>query len=254
MSASFSDLKKKIILITGATRGIGREVACTLAEQEAHVVFNYREGKKETASELAVELRDRGASEATPLLFDVTDNKQMSMVLTDFAKKHPPISGLVNNAGVTRDQILLWIKEEDLKKTIDTNLIGPILVAKALARGFLRSKNASIVNVGSVVGLMGNAGQIGYSSSKSGLVGLTKSLAKELSSRNVRCNAICPGFIETAMTDTLDSGVRHNYLSRIPLERFGHPREIANLVAFLLSSASSYITGEVIKIDGGLYI
>ena len=191
---------------------------------------------------------------ASPLAFDITNTEEMKAALDRFNKETAQITGVVNNAGISRDQLVLRMKEEDVVATIDTNLKGAIMLTQVLSRSFLRAENVSIVNMSSVVGLMGNAGQIAYSASKAGLIGFTKSYAKELSSRNIRCNAICPGFIQTEMTETLDEKVKDTYLSSIPLKRFGDTDEVANLVNFLLSKASSYITGEAIKIDGGLYI
>ena len=254
MMAKFEDLKDKIVLVTGATRGIGRAIALNLAAQGAHVVFNFREGKEDIAKTIEEELKAAGASNATGVMFDVTNSEQIKSALDAFNKEHGAITGLVNNAGISKDQIVLRLKEEDISQTIDTNLKGSILVTSALSRAFLRAENVSVVNISSVVGLMGNPSQIAYSASKAGMLGFTKSYAKELASRNVRCNAICPGFIETDMTEALDEKVKEAYLSSIPLNRLGDVKEVANLVNFLLSSASSYITGEVIKIDGGLYI
>ncbi len=254
MMAKFEDLKDKKVLVTGATRGIGRAIAMNLASQGAHVVFNFREGKEEVAKEMEKELVAAGATNATAVMFDVTNSEQIKASLDAFNKEHGAITGLVNNAGISKDQIVLRLKEEDISQTIDTNLKGSILVTSALSRAFLRAENVSVVNISSVVGLMGNPSQIAYSASKAGMLGFTKSYAKELASRNVRCNAICPGFIETDMTEALDEKVKEAYLSSIPLNRLGDVKEVANLVNFLLSSASSYITGEVIKIDGGLYI
>jgi 3-oxoacyl-[acyl-carrier protein] reductase len=187
-------------------------------------------------------------------MFDVTSSEQIKTAIDGFVKENGPISGLVNNAGISKDQIVLRLKEEDISQIIDTNLKGAILVTAALSRSFLKAENVSIVNMSSVVGLMGNASQISYSASKAGLHGFTKSYAKELASRNVRANAICPGFIHTDMTNTLDDKVKEAYLSQIPLNRWGETEDVANLTCFLLSQASSYITGEIIKIDGGLYI
>ncbi len=253
MTAVFSDLKGKVVLITGATRGIGKEVALTLAGQGCHIVFNYRRGKEDTADDLCKLLQAKGACNVHALNFDVTDSTVLKNILSSFGKNVAPISGLVNNAGICEDQLLLRLKEQDLRKTLETNLIGSILVAQALSRGFLKGPNSSIVNISSVIGLMGNSGQISYASSKAGLIGFSKSLAKEMASKNVRCNAICPGFIATEMTNSLDEATRERYLSTIPLKRFGSCSDVANLVAFFLSNASSYITGEVVKIDGGLY-
>jgi 3-oxoacyl-[acyl-carrier protein] reductase len=252
MKVVYPDLKDKVILVTGATRGIGKAIALNLAEQGAHIVFNYREGKDDAASQLAIEIKSAGGK-ATSLMFDLTNNDQLSAAICQFTKDVAPISGIVNNAGMSKDQIVLRLKNEDMEQTIDTNLLGPMRVIAALSRNFMKAKDVSIVNMSSVVGLMGNPSQISYSASKAGLLGVTKSLAKELASRNVRCNAVCPGFIVTEMTHALDEKVKEAYLSTIPLKRMGSGEEIAQLVGFLLSNASSYITGEVIKIDGGLY-
>ena len=250
----FPDLKDKIILVTGATRGIGKSVAQALAFQGAHVVFNYRTGGENLAENLKQELSSLGAKDATPLLFDITNEEQIKESINSFNKSNGPISGLVNNAGISKDQLFFRLKKEDLDQTLEVNLKGAMLVTSALSRNFLKSENVSVVNMSSVVGLMGNASQVSYSASKAGLIGFTKSLAKEVASRNIRCNAVCPGFIESDMTSALDEKVRSAYLEEIPLNRLGSTKEVASLVCFLLSSASSYITGEVIKIDGGLYI
>ena len=253
MIATYSDLKNKTVLITGASRGLGRKMADVLAEQGAHVVFNYR-GDEAAAMKLKEELEAKGASKVTALLFDVTNTAQMKEAVEKFIETYGPITGLVNNAGISKDQIVLRMKEEDVVQTINTNLTSAIMLTQILSRSFLKAENVSVVNISSIVGLMGNASQIAYSASKAGLIGFTKSYAKELASRNIRCNAICPGFITTDMTHALDEKVKEAYMNSIPLKRMGDAEEVANLVCFLLSKASSYITGETIKIDGGLYI
>jgi len=250
----FPDLKNKIILVTGASRGIGKSIALALAEQGSHVVFNYREGGETSAQNLKLELISLGAKDATPLLFDITKEDQIKEAIDSFTKNNGNISGLVNNAGISKDQLFFRLKKEDLDQTIEINLKGAMLVTSALSRSFLKSENVSIVNMSSVVGLMGNSAQVSYSASKAGLIGFTKSYAKEVASRKIRCNAVCPGFIESDMTSGLDEKVRSAYLEKIPLNRMGSAKDVALLVCFLLSGASSYITGEVIKIDGGLYI
>ncbi|MBT3981464.1 MAG: 3-oxoacyl-ACP reductase FabG [Bacteriovoracaceae bacterium] len=247
----YRDLNDKVILVTGATRGIGKKIACSLAEQGAHVVFNYR-GDDAAANALKDELTSIGGK-ASALKFDVTDTETMKSAIKDFTAEHQ-ITGLVNNAGISKDQLILRLKEEDLQQIIGTNLNAAIMLTSILSRNFLKAKDVSVINVSSVVGLMGNASQVPYAASKAGLIGFTKSYAKELASRNVRCNAICPGFIETDMTQSLDDKVIESYKSVIPLSRMGSGEDVAALCMFLLSKASSYITGEVIKIDGGLYI
>ena len=254
MIIQYPDLKNKIILVTGATRGIGKTVAESLATQGAHLVFNYRAGKEDIAEEFQKKLVEIGAEKATPLLFDITNTAEMKDALTSFSKEFGSISGLVNNAGISKDQLILRLKEEDLDQIIDTNLKGTLLLTSILSRQFLKAENVSVVNLSSVVGLMGNTSQSAYSASKAGVLGFTKTYAKELASKGVRCNAICPGFIQTDMTEGLDDKAKEAYLSSIPLSRFGKTEEVANLVSFLLSQASSYITGEIIKVDGGLYI
>lgn len=250
----FPDLKEKIVLVTGATRGIGKSIAQTLAGQGAHVVFNYREGGENLALSFKNELISLGAKDATALLFDVTNEPQIKEAIDTFSKTHGNISGLVNNAGISKDQLFFRLKKEDLDQTLEVNLKGAMLVTSALSRSFLKAENVSVINMSSVVGLMGNSSQVSYSASKAGLIGFTKAYAKEVASRKIRCNAVCPGFIESDMTSALDEKVRSAYLDKIPLNRMGSAKDVASLVCFLLSGASSYITGEVIKIDGGLYI
>jgi 3-oxoacyl-[acyl-carrier protein] reductase len=243
MLATYSDLKDKIILVTGASRGIGKTIALNLARQQAHVVFNYR-GDDSKALALKEELEQAGGK-ATGLKFDVTDYETMSKALDEFIKTHGPISGLVNNAGISKDTLLLRLKPDEISQILDTNLKGSMLVTQALSRNFLKAENVSIVHMSSIVGLMGNPSQAAYAASKAGMIGFSKSVAKELASR---------GFIETDMTDALNEKAKEEYSKAIPVGRFGSSEEVAQLVNFLLSSASAYITGEVIKIDGGLYI
>jgi 3-oxoacyl-[acyl-carrier protein] reductase len=252
MIATYSDLKDKVILVTGAARGIGKQISLALASQRAHVVFNYR-GDESKAAALKEELVAAGG-QATGLQFDVTDYEAMTKALDQFTKTVAPISGLVNNAGISKDTLLLRLKPEEINSIIDTNLKGCMLVTQALSRNFLKAENVSIVNMGSIVGLMGNASQSAYAASKAGMIGFSKSVAKEMASRNVRCNVICPGFIQTEMTEALNEKAKEEYSKSIPLARFGSSEEVASLTCFLLSQASSYVTGEVIKIDGGLYI
>jgi 3-oxoacyl-[acyl-carrier protein] reductase len=252
MIAQYQDLKDKVILVTGAARGIGKAIALSLAQQGAHVVFNYR-GDEARAMALKEEIEKAGGK-ATGLKFDVTDYEAMTKAIDEFTKNVAPISGLVNNAGISKDTLLLRLKPEEISSIIDTNLKGAMMVTQALSRNFLRAENVSIVHMSSIVGLMGNVSQAAYAASKAGMIGFSKSVAKELASRNVRSNVICPGFIQTDMTEALNEKAKEEYSKVIPLGRFGTTDEIANLTSFLLSKASSYITGEVIKIDGGMYI
>ncbi len=252
MTATYSDLKNKVVLVTGAARGIGKSIAMSLAKQGCHVVFNYR-GDEAKAAALKEELVAAGG-QATGLKFDVTDYEAMTKALDEFTKTVAPISGLVNNAGISKDTLLLRLKPDEISSIIDTNLKGSMMVTQALARNFLKAENVSIVHMSSIVGLMGNPSQAAYAASKAGLIGFSKSVAKELASRNVRSNVICPGFIQTDMTDALSEKAKEEYNKSIPLGRLGTAEEVAQLTSFLLSGASSYLTGEVIKIDGGLYI
>lgn len=252
MIAQYTDLKDKVILVTGAARGIGKSIALALSAQGAHVVFNYR-GDEAKAMALKEELEKAGGK-ATGLKFDVTDYEAMTKAIDEFTKNVAPISGLVNNAGISKDTLLLRLKPDEISSIIDTNLKGAMMVTQALARNFLKAENVSIVHMSSIVGLMGNVSQAAYAASKAGMIGFSKSVAKELASRNVRSNVICPGFIQTEMTDALNEKAKEEYSKGIPLGRFGSTDEIANLTCFLISKASSYITGEVIKIDGGMYI
>lgn len=252
MKAIFPDLENKIVLVTGATRGIGRTIALSLAAQKAHVVFNHR-NNQEAAMSLAADIEKAGGK-ATALNFDITDYTQVQTELDVFMKNHGPITGLVNNAGKSKDQLLLRVKETDIEDIINTNLKATMVLTNHLVKTFMRAENVSIVNMSSIVGLMGNVAQSNYAASKAGLIGYTKAFAKELAGRNVRANAICPGFIATDMTDALTDKAKEEYFNNIPLKRFGTTEEVANLTCFLLSQASGYITGEVIKIDGGLYI
>lgn len=253
MIVTYSDLENKTVLITGATRGIGRSIAQALAKNKAHVVFNYR-GEESLATELKEELQNLGASNVSAVKFDMTNFDEMKTNLDAFVKENGPISGLVNNAGLSKDQLALRVKPEDIDHTLNVNLKATMVLTNHLSRQFLKAKDVSIVNMSSVVGLMGNTAQTVYAASKAGLIGYTKSYAKELAARNMRCNAVCPGFIETQMTKNLPEKAQEEYKSSIPLGNYGQTSDVANLTLFLLSGASSYITGEVIKVDGGLYI
>ena len=253
MITKFEDLKDQRVLITGASRGIGKAIARALAENGAHVVFNYR-GDEEKANALRDELMNAGASKASALKFDVTDFEAMKEAIDTFVKQEGPIAKLVNNAGISKDQLAMRVKPEDIENILSTNLKAVMVLTNHMSRQFLKTKEVSIVNMSSVVGLMGNTAQTVYAASKAGLIGYTKSFAKELGSRNMRCNAVCPGFIATEMTENLAEKAKEEYKKAITLGDYGTANDVANLTLFLLSQSSKYITGEVIKVDGGLYI
>ncbi len=250
---NLQDLENKTVLVTGASRGIGKAICEALAAQKAHVIFNYR-GDEAKANELKEHLTTLGASKVSALKFDVNNYDDMKTAIDTFVKSEGQIAGLVNNAGISKDQLAMKVKPEDIQDILDTNLKSAMVLTNHMSRQFLKAKDVSIVNMSSVVGLMGNTAQTVYAASKAGLIGYTKSFAKELASRKMRCNAVCPGFIQTDMTDALDPKAKEHYMKVIPLGDYGHTEDVANLVLFLLSNASKYITGEVIKVDGGLYI
>ncbi len=237
-------LQDKVILVTGGSRGIGRAIVETLVRAGSVVAFTYR-GSKEAAEGIAAAYPDR----AWPYQADVTDAARAEAIIDELVKKHGRLDGLVNNAGITQDNLLLRLTEAQWDAVLQTNLKGPFLYTKAALKPMLRQRSGSIVNISSIVGLTGNPGQTNYAAAKAGLIAFTRSLAKEIGSRNIRVNAIAPGFIQTDMTTHLPNEA---WQSRIALGRLGQPTEIATVCAFLLSDLASYITGEVIVVDGGL--
>jgi 3-oxoacyl-[acyl-carrier protein] reductase len=239
--SSFASLEGKLALVTGGSRGIGRAIALELGRAGAEVVVGYRTGRDE-AEAVAVEVGGR-AVEA-----DVSDAASAKSLV----EAAGDVDVLVNNAGLTRDGLLVRMSDDDWRTVIDTNLGGAFYTCRAAARGMMRRRAGAIVNVSSVVGLHGNPGQANYAASKAGLIGLTKALARELSSRNVRVNAVAPGYIETALTDVLPEEVQNAILGNTPLARFGRPEDVAGAVRFLCSDEASFITGDVLLIDGGL--
>lgn len=245
-------LQDKVAIVTGAGRGIGRAIAVRLAREGAKVVVNY--GKSADAAEQVVsEIGDSGG-EAIAVRADVSVAADVEAMVSAAKDKFGRVDLLVCNAGITRDKLLLRMTEEDWDAVIDTNLKSAFLCAKAVAPGMVKQRSGVIVYVGSVVGKVGGAGQANYSASKAGLVGLTKSLAKELGSRNVRVNAVAPGFVDSEMTAVLKEEYRDLILKQIPLGRFGTGENVAGTVAFLCSEDSAYIHGEVISMDGGLFM
>lgn len=240
-------LQNKVALITGASRGIGREIALTFAKEGATVIVNYQ-GSKEKAEEVVAEIMENGGK-AECVCCNVADFESCGLMIQDMIQKYGKFDILVNNAGITADNLLISMDEEEFDRVINTNLKGCFNMIKACGRNFIKRKQGKIINISSVSGIMGLAGQVNYSSSKAGVIALTKVVAREFASKNVCCNAIAPGFIITDMTKDLES---EQYINSIPLKRLGKPEDIANLAAFLASEASDYITGEVIRADGGL--
>lgn len=243
-------LNGKTALVTGASRGIGRAIALRLAEDSANVAVIYA-GSADKAEAVVNEITALGVN-AKAYRCNVADsaavNETVKAVTNDLGK----IDILVNNAGITRDGLMLRMKNEDFDAVLDTNLKGAFNMIRACYSGFIRKKSGRIINISSVSGIMGNAGQANYSASKAGVIGLTKSVARELASRGITCNAVAPGFIQTDMTENL--GDNNPLLNSIPLGRMGKPEDIAAAVAFLASDSAAYITGEVLKVDGGLAI
>lgn len=243
-------LNGKTALVTGASRGIGRAIALRLAEDGANVAVIYA-GSADKAEAVVNEITALGVN-AKAYQCNVADsaavNETVKAVTNDLGK----IDILVNNAGITRDGLMLRMKDEDFDAVLDTNLKGAFNMIRACYSGFIRKKSGRIINISSVSGIMGNAGQANYSASKAGVIGLTKSVARELASRGITCNAVAPGFIQTGMTENL--GDNNPLLNSIPLGRMGKPEDIAAAVAFLASDSAAYITGEVLKVDGGLAI
>ncbi len=243
-------LENKVVLITGASRGIGKAIAQECVKQGAKVAFTYL-SSDEKARALETELTSNGG-EAKGFKSDAADYDQAMKLIDDVVEVYGKIDVLVNNAGITRDTLLMRMSEEQWDEVINTNLKSAFNLTKAVIKPMLKAKSGSIINMSSVVGVSGNAGQANYAASKAGLLGFTKSVAQELGSRNIRCNAIAPGFIETEMTDVLDPKVVQEWRNSIPLKRGGSPEDVANLTVFLGSDMSAYITGQTINVCGGM--
>ena len=243
-------LQGKIALVTGASRGIGEAIGRRLFQEGASVIL-VAHRNLEAATKIAQEL-DSSGQRSVAFQADVADSGQVAKLIDKVLERFQKIDILVNNAGLTKDNLLVRISEQDWDVVLDTNLKGAFNCIKAVARGMMKNRSGRIVNVSSVVGLMGNPGQANYCASKAGLIGLTKSAAKELASRNIAVNAIAPGFIDTEMTRILSEQAKNAMLSMVPLQKAGTTEDVANLVSFLVSDQASYITGQVIQIDGGL--
>jgi len=244
-------LSEKVAIVTGASRGIGRCIALALAAQGAKVVASARNA--EALDNLVEEIKQQGG-EATAVVGDVAVDTDASELIDQAVAKYGQVDILVNNAGITRDGLLLRMKNEDWDAVLDTNLKGAFLCIRAAAKVMSKQRSGRIINISSVVGEMGNAGQANYCASKAGLLGLTKSVARELARRNVTVNAVTPGFIVTDMTDDMTDKARQAMTEQIPLGRLGEVDDIANAVIFLASDQSSYITGQVLGINGGMYM
>jgi len=245
-------LDNKVAIVTGGSRGIGRAIALRLARDGAKVVVNYN-ASAGTAEQVVREITE-SRGEGLAVQANVANAADVDRLVAAAKDRFGSVDVLVCNAGITRDKLILRMTEEDWDAVLDTNLKSAFLCAKAVAPGMVKQRSGVIVNIGSVVGKVGGAGQANYGASKAGLVGLTKSLAKELGSRNIRVNAVAPGFIETEMTAALKPEYREAILKQIPLARFGACDEVAGVVAFLCSSDSAYVHGEVISMDGGLFM
>lgn len=243
-------LKGKNALVTGASRGIGKSIAIELARQGANVAVNYA-GNKEMAESVATELSKMGVKSFT-IQTDVSKETEVQDMIKQVVKNFGSLDVLVNNAGITNDNLLMRMKEEAFDEVININLKGVFLCMKAATRPMMRQRSGKIINIASIVGVSGNPGQANYVAAKAGVIGMTKSTAKELASRNILVNAVAPGFISTDMTDELTEQQRKELLSLIPLARLGTPENVANVVRFLASDDANYITGQTIHIDGGM--
>ena len=246
-------LKDKVVLVTGGSRGIGRACAVAFAQAgAATVVINY--AGNEAAAQEAVGLLQAAGAKAEALRFDVSDTAACAAAVEGIVKTHGRLDVLVNNAGVAVDGLVMRLKDEDWDKQLDTNLKGAFALIRAASRPMMKQRGGAIINLTSIVGEMGNGGQAAYSASKAGLIGLTKSVAKELASRNIRVNAVSPGFIATDMTAHLEEATKEKMMANIPLARLGSAEDVAQAVVFLASDAAAYITGEVLKVNGGMYM
>lgn len=244
-----ADLEGQVAIITGAARGIGRSIAIELAKQGALAVCTDRDPVDETVGKIS-----DGGGAADGQCFDVTDADATTAAIREIHGRHGRLDILVNNAGITRDQILVRMKPEDWRLVLEINLSGAFNASQPSAKIMMRQRHGRIINIASVVGLMGNAGQGNYAASKAGLIGFTKSLARELGSRSITVNAIAPGYIKTPMTDELTDDQRDALIKSLAIQRLGEPEDVARAVGFLAGPGAAYITGTVLNVSGGLYI
>lgn len=245
-------LTGKTALVTGASRGIGKQIALTFAEYGATVIVNYN-GSKEKAEEVVAQIVAKGGK-AEAMQCSVADYEACGVMIEQIIKTYGHLDILVNNAGITKDNLVMKLSEEDFDTVIDTNLKGTFHTIKHAYRPFLKQRSGRIINLTSISGLLGNAGQANYAASKAGVIGLTKSVARELASRNITVNAIAPGFIDTEMTQAMTEGAREATLNNIPMKQIGSPLDIAETAAFLASDKAGYITGQIISVDGGMHM
>ena len=243
-------LKGKCAIITGASRGLGKAIALKLASLGANIVINYRSSEKE-ALDVENEIREMGV-EVLSIKGDISKLEEVENIVSAAKEKFGNIDIMVNNAGITKDTLILRMKEEDFDSVIDVNLKGVFNCLKSITPIMVKQKHGKIISISSVVGIAGNAGQVNYAASKAGIIGMTKSLAKEVGSRGITVNAVAPGFIETDMTDALGDKFKEEAKKNIPLKRLGSAEDVANVVAFLASESSDYVTGQVIQVDGGM--
>ncbi|WP_397537482.1 3-oxoacyl-[acyl-carrier-protein] reductase [Rummeliibacillus pycnus] len=245
-----ADLLGKVAVVTGASRGIGRAIALHLAKLGAKVVVNYS-GSQAKAEAVVAEIEANGGA-AIAVQANISDSDEVSMLMKKAVETYGSLDILINNAGITRDNLLMRMKEEDWDAVMNTNLKGVFLCTKAVSRQMMKQRSGRIVNIASIVGVAGNAGQANYVAAKAGVIGLTKTAAKELAARNIFVNAVAPGFIDTEMTEELPEDIKGQMLSQIPLAKLGKPEDVAKVVAFLASDDASYMTGQTLHVDGGM--